>query len=64
METEAKTNWKPLGRPLEFPDKILLRLPENTRVRIKDILEEGENQADFCRAAIAERIARKEGRAR
>ena len=47
-----------MGRPA-LPGRILLKLPEGMKERIKDAAESGEDTVAFIREAIEREIARR-----
>ncbi|MCH4894969.1 hypothetical protein GO308_17845 [Sphingomonas sp. SFZ2018-12] len=49
------------GRPRINAEKTMARFPEGTLGRIKSVLREGENQADFMREAVELELRRREG---
>ena len=53
---------RPRGRPKQFDDQILCRLPAGTRDRIAADLKPGETQGDFLRQAILAQLRRFERR--
>lgn len=48
------------GRPKVNFESALARLPLGTLQRIKAVLQEGEGQADFMRAAVEAELKRRE----
>lgn len=51
----------PGGRPVQWPEQMLLRLPEGTMARIEAVSFEGETRNDFVRQAVERALAVREG---
>jgi hypothetical protein len=66
METEMSNDTKPArstrkrkkvvkrpnGRPLQYPDKTIVRMPKGFLKRVNKALRPGEYQGDFMRIAV------------
>jgi hypothetical protein len=50
-----------VGRPRINADQTMARFPDGTLVRVKAVLRDGENQADFIREAVELELRRREG---
>jgi hypothetical protein len=71
METQMNTDTKPAksskrrkrvvkrpnGRPLQYPDKTIVRMPKGFLKRVNNALRTGEYQGDFMRAAVEKELA-------
>lgn len=71
METEMSTDTKPAkavkkrkrvkrrpnGRPLQYPDKTIVRMPFGFLKRVNKALREDEYQGDFMRVAVEKELA-------
>jgi hypothetical protein len=49
-----------VAKPLMFPFKVMLRLPEDFSLRITAALRDGESVATFCRLATERELERRE----
>lgn len=47
---------RPNGRPLQYPDKTIVRMPPGFLKRVNQGLKEGENQGDFMRLAVEKEL--------
>lgn len=70
METEINTDTKPSksirkrkrvvkrpnGRPLMYPDKTIVRMPEGFLKRVNRALKPNEFQGDFMRLAVEKEL--------
>lgn len=62
METEMNSDTKPVrkkrkvkrpnGRPLQYPDKTIVRMPKGFLARVNKALHPDEYQGDFMRLAV------------
>jgi hypothetical protein len=50
---------KPNGRPLQYPDKTIVRMPHGFLKRVNEALKEGEYQGDFMRVAVEKELKRR-----
>jgi hypothetical protein len=71
METEMSNDTKPArstkkrkrvvkrpnGRPLQYPDKTIVRMPPGFLKRVNKALRAGEYQGDFMRVAVQKELA-------
>lgn len=53
-----------MARPKNEHEPVLIRFVPGTKERVKAVLEDGEDHASFVRAAVDEKIARRERVAR
>lgn len=56
----TSSNPRSVGRPA-MGDQTLARFPKGTLDRIKAVLRDGENQAEFFREAVELELRRREG---
>jgi hypothetical protein len=49
-----------MGRPLLYPEKILVQFAPGTLARLTDVLAAGEERATFIRKAVEREIKRRE----
>ncbi len=50
-----------VGRPRINADQTMARFPDGTLARVKSVLRDGENQADFIRESVELELRRREG---
>jgi hypothetical protein len=50
---------RPNGRPLQYPDKTIVRMPKGFLKRVNDALKIGEYQGDFMRVAVETELRRR-----
>lgn len=60
--SEISPTTRRVARPLNFPEKVLLRFPEGTMEKIDDVKAEDEDRASFVREAVASEIKRRKKR--
>ncbi len=61
------TIWQTMaksGPPKQFPDNVLVQLPEGTKERVRAMLDDGETLGQVARQAILEWIERRTRRNR
>lgn len=51
-----KVAKRPNGRPLMYPDKTIVRMPEGFLKRVNEALKQGEYQGDFMRLAVLKEL--------
>ncbi len=47
------------GPPKEYPETMLVQLPEGAKAKVREVLENGETLSRFARDAILERAAKR-----
>jgi hypothetical protein len=47
---------RPNGRPLQYPDKTIVRMPKGFLARINRALRKEEYQGDFMRSAVEKEL--------
>lgn len=51
-----------MGRPLQFAERLLIKLTEGTKAAIREVADPDEDTVTFIRQAIEREIARRKRR--